>query len=318
MKKFLVLLTLAALALPACKKANEKATEPSVFNVYPKSATSENGFAHKLTIKVTCDVAFEYGLEDGSWITISAGEKDSKNVTPLDLQLSLNDGTAPRKDVLTVSAGSKKMTINITQNTVASGVSVNEIRLKYIFPQDVVLQFPSAWTLSCDASWLEFDPKSGSPDMLTNVSFKATEFNFADEARNAELTISFEGASVKLPVIQESSLPAGDFAQKSYGLYNYNGAGASVVYNPLEHQTNLVKKADESIFRLVSPVGTKMYEISGLPVSYTPADSLHITIYQNWITSMDFRSEKDVWVLKAEDSFVWLIDAEDHGYVVKK
>lgn len=318
MKRFVLLLFLAALALPACKKANEKASEPSVFNVYPKTANSENGFAHKLTIKVTCDVAFEYGLEDGSWITIVAGEKDSKNVTSLELQLALNDGTAPRKDVLTVSAGSKKMTVSITQNTISSGMSVNEIRLKYIFPQDVIFMFPAAWTLSCDAPWLEFDPKSGSPDIITNVSFKATEFNFADEARNAELTISFDGASVKLPVVHESSLPAGDFAQKSYGLYNYNGAGASVVYNTLEHQTNLVKKADESIFRLVSPAGTKMYEISGLPVSYSPADSLHITIYQNWITSMDFRSEKDVWVLKAEDSFVWLIDAEDHGYVVKK
>jgi hypothetical protein len=33
---------------------------------------------------------------------------------------------------------------------------------------------------------------------------------------------------------------------------------------------------------------------------------------------MAFRSEKDVWVLKTEDSFAWLIDAEDHGYIVKK
>lgn len=311
-------MALAALALPACKKANEKATEPSVFNVYPKTASSESGFAHKLTIKVTCDIAFEYGLEDGSWITINAGEKDSRNVTPLELQLGINDGTASRKDVLTVSAGSKKMTVSISQNTVASSAGVDEIRLKHIFPKAVFFQFPAAWTLSCDAPWLEFDPKNGSADMLTSVAFKASEFNFTEESRSAELVISFDGTSLKLPVVQESSLPEGDFAQKVYGLYNYDGAGASVTYSPVAHQTNLVKRADGSLFRLVNPAEAKMYEIGGLPLSYTPADSLHIIIYQNWLPSMPFRSEKDVWVLKAEDSFAWLIDAEDHGYIVKK
>ena len=318
MKRFLVLLALALVAFAACKKADEKAKEPSVFKVTPKSADSENGFAHSLTVKVTCDIAFEYALEDGSWITINARDKDSRNVTALELQMDVNDGTADRKDVLTVSSGSKKISVNITQKTVASGVSVDEIRLKHIFPKAVSFQFPADWTLSCDAPWLEFSPAAGSMNIITNVSFKAKEFNFTGESRSADLVLSFGETSVTIPVVQESSLPAGDFAQKVYGLYNYDGAGASVAYKPLEHQTNLVKKADGTILRLVSPSDAKMYEISGLPLSYAPADSLHITIYQNWIGSMDFRSEKDVWVLKAEDAFVWLIDAEDHGYIVKK
>lgn len=308
----------AALALPACKKAEEKQTEPSVFKVTPKGADSENGFAHSVSVKVTCDLTFEYALEDGSWITITAGEKDTRNTTTLMLDLELNAGEASRHDVLNITSGSKKISVSITQNPVSAGVPVQEIRLKHIFPRQTTLQFPVDWTLSSDASWLEFEPEGGTMNIITNVTFKAKEFNFAGEARSANLVINFEGTSVTVPVVQESSLPSGAFAEKLYGLYNYDGAGANVVYNPLEHQTNLVKKADESIFRLVSPVGTKMYEISGLPVSYAPADSLHITIYQNWITAMDFRSEKDVWVLKAEDSFVWLIDAEDHGYVVKK
>lgn len=318
MKRFVLLLFLAVLAIPSCKKANEKAAEPSVFKVSPKSADSESGFAHTITVKVTCDVAFEYGLEDGSWITVTAGEKDSKNVTPLDLELSLNDGADSRTDVLTISAGSKKITVNITQKTVASGLSVNEVHLKHIFPRAESFKFPAAWSLSCDASWLTFEPASGAADVVTNVTFKANEFNFNEEARSAELVFSFEGASVKLPVVQESSLPTGDFAQKVYGLYNYDGAGSSVWYNQLEHQTNLLKKTDGSIFRLVNPAGAKMYEISGMPASYAPSDSLHITIYQNWVNTMDFHSEKDVWVVKVEDSYAWLIDAENHGYIIKK
>lgn len=309
---------MAALALPACKKVEEKQTEPSVFKVTPKSADAESGFAHSLSVKVTCDLAFEYSLEDGSWISIEAGEKDSRNVTTLVLQLGLNDGESSRKDVLTVTSGSKKISVNITQNTLSSGLPVQEIGLRYIFPQEITLQFPVDWTLSCDAPWLEFEPAKGTMNIITNVTFKAKEFNFAGEARSANLVINFEGTSVTVPVVQESSLPSGAFAEKLYGLYNYDGAGANVVYNPLTHQTNLVKRADGSLFRLVAPAEAKMYEISGLPLEYAPADSLHLTIYQNWLGAMAFRSEKDVWVVQTEDSFAWLVDADDHGYVVKK
>lgn len=312
------MLAFAVLAVPACKKAEEKAVEPAYFMVTPKSANSENGFPHSIDVKVTCDIAFEYALEDGSWITINPGEKDDKNVTVLELLLSVNDGDAPRKDVFTVKAGTKVFSLEITQKTVASSATVEDIRLKYIFPKKVMLQFPAAWSLSSDAAWLEFDPSEGASDALTTVSFKAKEFNLTGSERTANLLISFESASLTIPVIQDDSTPSGDFAQKLPGLYHYDKSGSSIIYDPLAHQTNLVKKTDGSIFRLVNPGAEMMYEISGLPASYAIGDSLHLTIYQNWIKALDFRSEKDVWVLKTEDSLVWLLDADEHGYIVKK
>lgn len=318
MKRFLVLMALAVVAVSACKKAEEKAVEPAYFMVTPKSANSENGFPHSLIVKVTCDIAFKYVLEDGSWITIIPGEKDEKNVTPLELVLDVNDGEASRTDVFTVTAGSKKFTLSITQKTVASSAAVQEVRLKHIFPKKVMLQFPAAWSLSSDASWLEFSPSEGTAGTLTTVSFKANEFNLTGAERSANLLVSFESASLTIPVIQADSSPSGAFAEKLPGLYYYDKSGSSVIYDPLAHQTNLVKKADGSIFRLVSPAETRMYEISGLPASYAIGDSLHLTVYQNWIKAIDFRFEKDVWVLKTDGSFVWLLDAEDHGYVVKK
>lgn len=318
MKRFLVLLAFAVLAVSACKKAEEKAVEPAYFMVTPKSANSENGFPHSIDVKVTCDIAFEYALEDGSWITINPGEKDDKNVTVLELVLSVNDGDAPRKDVFTVKAGTKVFSLEITQKTVASSATVEDVRLKHIFPKKVMLQFPAAWSLSSDAAWLEFDPSEGAADALTTVSFKATEFNLTGSERTANLLISFESASLTIPVIQDDSTPSGDFAQKLPGLYHYDKSGSSIIYDPLAHQTNLVKKTDGSIFRLVNPGEEKMYEISGLPASYAIGDSLHLTIYQNWVTAMDFRTEKDVWVLKTEDSLAWLLDADEHGYVVNK
>lgn len=312
------MLAFAVLAVSACKKAEEKAVEPAYFMVTPKSANSENGFPHSIDVKVTCDIAFEYALEDGSWITINPGEKDDKNVTVLELVLSVNDGDAPRKDVFTVKAGTKVFSLEITQKTVASSATVEDVRLKHIFPKKVMLQFPAAWSLSSDAAWLEFDPSEGASDALTTVSFKAKEFNLTGSERTANLLISFESASLTIPVIQDDSTPSGDFAQKLPGLYHYDTSGSSIIYDPLAHQTNLVKKTDGSIFRLVNPGEEKMYEISGLPASYAVGDSLHLTIYQNWVTAMDFRTEKDVWVLKTEDSLAWLLDAEEHGYVVKK
>ena len=318
MKRFLLLFVFVALAVPACKKAEEKQTEPSVFKVTPKGADSENGFAHSISVKVTCDIDFEYALEDGSWITINASDKDSRNITTLVLDIELNAGEASRHDVLNITSGSKKASVSITQNTISAGISIQDVRLKYIFPQEVSLQFPVDWTLSSDASWLEFEPAGGSMNIITNVQFKAKDFNFTGEARTANLLISFPGTSITVPMVQEDSNPTGAFAEKLYGLYNYDKAGSSVIYSPLANQTNLVKKNDGSIFRLVSPGEAKMYEISGLPASYAPADSLHLTIYQNWVSSLAFRSEKDVWVLKTEDSFVWLIDEDECGYVVKK
>ena len=318
MKRFLLLFAFASLTLPACKKAEEKATEPSVFKVFPKSVDSESGFAHSISVKVTCDIAFEYALEDGSWITINARDKDSRNTTTLILEMTLNDGEASRKDILTIASGSRKTNVNITQNPISSGLPVQEVRLKYIFPGQVTLQFPADWSLSSDASWLDFEPAQGSMNIITSVRLKANEFNFTGESRSARLLISFDGASIELPVVQESSLPSGAFAEKAYGLYNYDKAGSSVIYDPLAHQTNLVNRTDGSLFRLVHPAEARMYEISGLPVSYAPGDSLHLTIYQNWIRSMDFRSEKDAWVIRTEGSVVWLIDRDDRGYVVKK
>lgn len=318
MKRILLLLALASVAVLACKKNEEKATEPTVFKVTPKSASSENGFAHSLSVKVTCDVDFEYSLEDGSWISINAGEKNTRNITALDLRLGVNSGESARKDILTVTAGSQEIKVSITQNPVSSSAPVQEIRLSYIFPQTMLFQFPAAWTLSSDASWLEFEPSEGGMNIMTNVSLKAKEFNFGDEERRAELRITFDGASIVVPVLQESSLPSGEFAEKLYGLYNYDGAGSSALYDPLAHQTNLLHRQDGTLFRMVDPAGGRMIEISGLASSYSPADKLHLTIYQNWLSSLDFRSEKDVWVLKTEDSYVWLIDSEEHGFVVKK
>ncbi|MCR5561022.1 MAG: hypothetical protein K6F58_04300 [Bacteroidales bacterium] len=317
MKRFLLLSALALAAFVSCKTEN-KLAEPGVFKVTPRSANAESGFAHALSVNVTCDVDFKYSLKDGSWITIEAGAKNAKNVTELSLNLAANDGDAVRSDILTLQAGSQKLTVEIGQKTMASALPSSQISLKYVFPTTLALNFPQDWTLSSKDSWVAFEPSEGAAGANVRVAVKATELNLAESSRSSELTISFDGSSIAVPVIQESSLPTGAFAEKAYGLYNFGGLGGNVVYDPLKHQTNLVKRSEESLFRLVWPSNGKMVEIGGLPLAYEPSGQVHLVIYQNWNESVAFWTEKDAWVLKAEDSYAWLIDSDLCGYVVKK
>ena len=317
MKRFVLPAVLAIAAILACNNEN-KIAEPGVFKVSPRSANAEDGFAHTLTVNVTCDVAFKYSLEDGSWITIEAGEKDAKNVTALSLQLAANNGDAVRSDVLTLKAGSKALTFEISQKAASSALPVSQVSLKYIFPSTVAFNFPENWTLSCKDAWLEAEPSSGKADATVRVELRANELNLTDAVRNTELIISLGSAEIALPVAQESSLPTGAFAEKVYGLYNYDGLGGNIVYNAVQHQTNLVKRSGESLFRLVNPKGYKMIEIGGLPSTYEVSGQAHLTMYQNWSDKVNFRIERDAWVLKTDGSYAWLIDSELCGYVVKK
>lgn len=317
MKRFVLPALLAIAAILACNNES-KLAEPSVFKVSPRSANAEDGFAHTLTVKVTCDVAFKYSLEDGSWITIEAGDKDAKNVTALSLQLATNDGDAARSDVLTLKAGTKALTVEISQKTASSALPLSQVSLKYIFPSTVSFTFPEDWTLSCKDSWLEAEPASGKADATARVELRANEFNLTDAARNTELIISLGSAEIALPVTQESSLPSGAFAEKVYGLYNFDGLGGNIVYDAVRHQTNLVKRPEESLFRLVNPGDYKMLEIGGLPATYENSAQAHIVMYQNWSDKLNFRIERDAWVLKIDGAYAWLIDSDLRGYVVKK
>ena len=58
MKRFVLPAILAIAAILACNNES-KLAEPGVFKVTPRSANAEDGFAHTLTVNVTCDVALK-------------------------------------------------------------------------------------------------------------------------------------------------------------------------------------------------------------------------------------------------------------------
>lgn len=316
MKRFLLLVLAAVLAVTACQK-KEKVAEPSVFRVSPKSAMNESGFAHELQIMVTCDVQFSHTLDDGSWIEISSSGRNASNLTTLSLMLSMNDSPSERRETLHIQAGSQKTEVEIVQKPLSKAVSVNEVRLQYVFPESLTFNFPEDWTLSSDDSWIRLGTTSGKAGKRTQVEIRSAEMNLTDRARTGQIKIAFQDGAVFLPVIQESSLPSGSFAESVYGIYNYNGIGASITYEPLSAQTNIARHSSGNIFRIVDPMEGKFIEIGGLSSSTAVSDSTRLVIYQNWTDDLAFRSEKDAWVLKAENGFVWLIDPDKTGYIIK-
>lgn len=321
MNKYQPMVLLALLVLAAsCGKQEEKGPkEATVFSISPAVAPSESGFAHDLYVKVTCDIAFSAALGDESWMSLSGSEEGENNLTVLTLSMETNAGPEVRSTELTITAGTQVKTIKITQQSLGTAISATEVSLNYTRPSSISVTLPADWTIVLDSGdWLECEPMEGKAKSSVTVSFRAKSLNLTDEVRNCKATVSAPGGNVDITVSQNSSLPEGDFASGSYGIYNFDGSGSNIVYDELAHQTNIVKYPSELVFRLIDPAGLKFFEISGMPVSPAPGDALTLTMYQNWDSGLAYRTETEAQVLKVEDHTVWMLDAGDVGYVTGK
>lgn len=315
----IVLPALLALVLSCGKQEEKGPVEAKVFSINPTVASSESGFAHDLNVKVTCDIAFTTELSDGSWVSVTGSEEGENNITVLTLSLATNAGQEVRSSVLKIVAGSQEKTLKITQQSLSTAISATEVTLDYTRPSSVTVVLPSDWTLSLESDeWLECDVREGKAKSAVTVTFRAKTLNLTDAPRTCRATVSAPGGDVTITVSQNSSLPEGDFASGLYGIYNYDGAGANILYDETAHQTNLVKYPSGVVFRLVNPGELKFFEVSGLPLSPAPGESLALTLYQNWVYSLGYMTDIEVQVLKTDDSTVWMLGSDNVGYVTGK
>jgi len=110
-------------------------------------------------------------------------------------------------------------------------------------------------------------------------------------------------------------LPVENFGSKGYGIYNYDGAGASVAYLKYQHQLDVVSGSNRK-FRLLMPYETKFFEMSSLPSTYTEDGEVTFTLYQNLTKNLSEKSKRTATVYKVEGGTVWLIDSDLVGYVI--
>lgn len=309
----------AAIAFFSCK-GPEPVLEPAVFKLNPSGAMAESGFAHELEVSLYCDVDFRAEMSGGTWTRIvSQMAGTATNVSQITIALETNGTGKPRGDTLEVSAGTKTLRMPIVQRPASESVSSTDVVLEYTRPSTVTVNLPSDWSLDMGSSaWLEYAPASGRANTPATITFKAKSLNFESSGRVAKGRLDTSGQTLDFTVTQNPSAPEGAFAESVYGIYNYDGNGANLVYDPFRHQTNLVKGPSGNIFRLVDPAGNTFYEISDLPAQFAPSDSITFTMYQNWIPSLGYKTEVGAWVLKAEGSHVWLVGGNDIGFVIKR
>ncbi|MBQ9889334.1 MAG: BACON domain-containing protein [Bacteroidales bacterium] len=311
------LLLLAALVTGGCQKENP---EPSVFTVSPAASMAEDGYAHDMEIKVTCDKPFKTELSLGaeSWVKIASSTKGEKNVTILKLSMGTNDEGSSRKETLTLTAGSKTLLVRLAQRNFNPNISEREITLTYLRPYEVKMTLQTDWTISAPSnSWFTVSPLSGKANTETTLTFKAKKLNDSDTQRSAACTVRMPQANADINVLQDPVV-TGDFASTVFGVYNYDGKGTNLTYDELLHQTSLIKKSDSESFNLVWPARSRYFSISGVKTPVTPADSIKLQVSQYWLDQLEEEYELDALVLKTDGNFAWIIDSEGRGYVIKK
>ena len=302
----------------ACSGPKENNT-PEVLKINPVKFDSEPGTAHSVQFKVTCDKSFKHSLEDCSWAEVSGVEERPNGLTLINIALQENTADASRSVELTIKAGSKSVSAKITQLSVSQLIPVKEITLVNMQSTPVNIKLPEDWTLSCvdteghETDWFSADAASGVAGVGKTVNFRALSVNLGDAPREGAAVFSMGKLKLQIRVTQAVS----DVLGSVPGIFNYDGAGAAISYDPLQNQISMRRFADgTSDWRMISPGRNTFIILHGLPSEFKEGDDLTFGLYQNWTTTMEYSQEVSATVYKVEDGMVWLI-AGEVCYVIK-
>lgn len=138
----------------------------------------------------------------------------------------------------------------------------------------------------------------------------ALEANEGDEPRTGTLSASCGSSEVKALFTQ---LPLGS----TLGVFNYDGEGASFVFDELRHQTSVRRYADGTTdSRILSPLDGKFVIFKGLDGSLKAGDHSGASLFSNAIPGMQSQRSVDFEVVKIADGKVWLSEG-DILYIVR-
>lgn len=328
MKKTLPLLVLGfaiALCVQACGENEEKAGEAKVsLAVTPAAAKNEIAFGHDVVFEVQASGEVKAEIANVSWAQVSVGQSEN-NITPVTVSLDANDDPQPRSCNLTVSAGGKTVTVPIGQSVLSSMIGSGS-DVSIIGHSDAVLTFKLSkdWTVSLLTTralpdWLTVEPAEGKGGERVDLHFHPDFFNLATESREAYARVSIEdGSFFYFHITQDSSLPEAGFLEKtSYGYYNYDGAGASVEFDALAHQSAVIRNSEETIFRLIWPAKERFFDFNGVPADVAEKDVFDLNLFYSWTSSAGIEEDHTVGVVKITPELIYALDDEKRGYIFK-
>lgn len=208
--KFLAMAVVASFAL-SCGggESDEPGTggggggTPTTFTV----AMTQTTFSPQATTKpitITCNAAWTASA-NVDWITISPSSgKGTTAATAATVSLGMNKTAEARTGVITVTSGSSKQTVTITQKAVTEMFPETEVFLIKQETVDFKIVVNGAWSaaIPSDAeAWLSVTPKNGTGDASIQLKGKDDNENVGDRKTNLTFTIS--GETINIPVTQK-------------------------------------------------------------------------------------------------------------------
>ena len=149
---------------------------------------------------------------DASWLTVTpASGKASDAKVSITIKAEKNTLAKTRNAKVSVSAGSKSAVITVNQEAAPAYVKVTPASDKPFgysgLETSISVESNAAWTVSCDAGWLEVSPSNGEGNGTVNVKAGMNEGN---DKRIAKLVFTAADATAEVTVEQKGKETDGD------------------------------------------------------------------------------------------------------------
>ena len=149
---------------------------------------------------------------DASWLTVTpTSGKASDAKVSITIKGEKNTLAKTRNAKVSVSAGSKSAVITVNQEAAPAYVKVTPASDKPFgysgLETSISVESNAAWTVSCDAGWLEVSPSNGEGNGTVNVKAGMNEGN---DKRIAKLVFTAADATAEVTVEQKGKETDGD------------------------------------------------------------------------------------------------------------
>ena len=127
---------------------------------------------------------------------------------------------------------------------------------------------------------------------------------------------SFQGGLIKtLNFSFDGEFDLPDLPQQNIGVYGY--AGSDYLYAEGTDQISLRRNGNSYSFRLLRPASSAVYELSLLPLTLTPGETLTLQWSGAVSRVRQFSASVEAKVIKVEGGKAWLLSSDQTVFVIK-
>ena len=205
MKKIVSILSTVVLVAASCQKP----VEPSLSLKDQEISAPAAGLEQTVTFQTNQDWS---ATPDAGWVTVTpASGKASDAKVSITIKAEKNTLAKTCNAKVSVSAGSKSAVITVSQEAAPAYVKVTPASDKPFgysgLETSISVESNAAWTVSCDAGWLEVSPSNGEGNGTVNIKAGMNEGN---DKRIAKLVFTAADATAEVTVEQKGKETDGD------------------------------------------------------------------------------------------------------------